>query len=400
MGSIVEKGKDLAGKQLEKLSSTIKNRKNGDYEFTGLSDKKINVEKELNLYTREGQFYVLLADADSDERVMIERMIDQTGCFITSVSSGIECLDAVSKDKYDLIILGRNMPRMDGVQTLNNIKNNSANRSKDAKIYVVLEEKSDEPDIFFENAGFNGIIRKPIDRTILQNIIISLVPKKMLPDDEELIEDIKSNARDAEALKSSGIRLLTALSENYKGDMEEYKKEAGQFVDDYEVISSDMIDALYSGKNSEYMEFARSMRDASRKLGAMHLCDCFDDHVNMAKEDNLDVAESNWRYLTGEWETVVSGLAAWLGKSSVALASTEILATNTNGIKLPSSDIVSRIDEILGNLEDNDKETAIKNCEKLAAYELDPDIRLKVDRVIKAFDKDKVNTAVDILRSI
>lgn len=400
MGSIVEKGKDLAGKQLEKLSSTIKNRKNGDYEFTGLSDKKINVEKELNLYTREGQFYVLLADADSDERVMIERMIDQTGCFITSVSSGIECLDAVSKDKYDLIILGRNMPRMDGVQTLNNIKNNSANRSKDAKIYVVLEEKSDEPDIFFENAGFNGIIRKPIDRTILQNIIISLVPKKMLPDDEELIEDIKSNARDAEALKSSGIRLLTALSENYKGDMEEYKKEACQFVDDYEVISSDMIDALYSGKNSEYMEFARSMRDASRKLGAMHLCDCFDDHVNMAKEDNLDVAESNWRYLTGEWETVVSGLAAWLGKSSVALASTEILATNTNGIKLPSSDIVSRIDEILGNLEDNDKETAIKNCEKLAAYELDPDIRLKVDRVIKAFDKDKVNTAVDILRSI
>ncbi len=400
MGSIVDKGKDLAGKHLEKLSSTIKNRKNGDYEFTGLSDKKINVEKELNLYTREGQFYVLLADADSDERVMIERMIDQTGCFITSVSSGIECLDAVSKDKYDLIILGRNMPRMDGVQTLNNIKNNSANRSKDAKIYVVLEEKSDEPDIFFENAGFNGIIRKPIDRTILQNIIISLVPKKMLPDDEELIEDIKSNARDAEALKSSGIRLLTALSENYKGDMEEYKKEAGQFVDDYEVISSDMIDALYSGKNSEYMEFARNMREASRKLGAMHLCDCFDDHVNMAKEDNLDVAESNWRYLTGEWETVVSGLAAWLGKSSVALASTEILATNTNGIKLPSSDIVSRIDEILGNLEDNDKETAIKNCEKLAAYELDPDIRLKVDRVIKAFDKDKVNTAVDILRSI
>jgi len=400
MGSIVDKGKDLAGKHLEKLSSTIKNRKNWDYEFTGLSDKKINVEKELNLYTREGQFYVLLADAYSDERVMIERMIDQTGCFITSVSSGIECLDAVSKDKYDLIILGRNMPRMDGVQTLNNIKNNSANRSKDAKIYVVLEEKSDEPDIFFENAGFNGIIRKPIDRTILQNIIISLVPKKMLPDDEELIEDIKSNARDAEALKSSGIRLLTALSENYKGDMEEYKKEAGQFVDDYEVISSDMIDALYSGKNSEYMEFARNMREASRKLGAMHLCDCFDDHVNMAKEDNLDVAESNWRYLTGEWETVVSGLAAWLGKSSVALASTEILATNTNGIKLPSSDIVSRIDEILGNLEDNDKETAIKNCEKLAAYELDPDIRLKVDRVIKAFDKDKVNTAVDILRSI
>ena len=398
MGSIVEKGKDLAEKQLEKLNN-LRTRKGSEYEFSGLSDKKIDVEKELNLYTRDGQFYVLLVDADSDERIMVERMIDQTGCFITSVSSGIECLDQISKDKYDLIILARNMPRMDGVQTLNNIKHNSANHSKDAKTYVILDEKIDEPDIYFENAGFDGIIRKPIDRTILQNIIISLVPSKMLPDDEELLSEIKSNAKDAETLKKSGVRFLEALKD-FKGDLTEYKKKAGQFVDDYEIVSSDMIDALYSSKNKEYMEYARNMRDAARKLGAIYLSDCFDDHVNMAKDDSLEVAEINWRTLVAEWENVVSGFADWLGKSSVQLGSTDILTSNTNGIRLPVSDIVSRIDEILGNLEDNDKETAIRNCEKLSLYELDPDIRLKVDRVIKAFDKDKVNTAVDILRSI
>lgn len=398
MGSIVEKGKDLAEKQLEKLNN-LRTRKGSEYEFSGLSDKKIDVEKELNLYTRDGQFYVLLVDADSDERIMVERMIDQTGCFITSVSSGIECLDQISKDKYDLIILARNMPRMDGVQTLNNIKHNTTNHSKDAKAYVILDEKIDEPDIYFENAGFDGIIRKPIDRTILQNIIISLVPSKMLPDDEELLSEIKSNAKDAETLKKSGVRFLEALKD-FKGDLAEYKKKAGQFVDDYEIVSSDMIDALYSSKNKEYMEYARNMRDAARKLGAIYLSDCFDDHVNMAKDDSLEVAEINWRTLVAEWENVVSGFADWLGKSSVQLGSTDILTSNTNGIRLPASDIVSRIDEILGNLEDNDKETAIRNCEKLSLYELDPDIRLKVDRVIKAFDKDKVNTAVDILRSI
>ena len=398
MGSIVEKGKDLAEKQLEKLNN-LRTRKGSEYEFSGLSDKKIDVEKELNLYTRDGQFYVLLVDADSDERIMVERMIDQTGCFITSVSSGIECLDQISKDKYDLIILARNMPRMDGVQTLNNIKHNTANHSKDAKTYIILDEKIDEPDIYFENAGFDGIIRKPIDRTILQNIIISLVPSKMLPDDEELLSEIKSNAKDAETLKKSGVRFLEALKD-FKGDLTEYKKKAGQFVDDYEIVSSDMIDALYSSKNKEYMEYARNMRDAARKLGAIYLSDCFDDHVNMAKDDSLEVAEINWRTLVAEWENVVSGFADWLGKSSVQLGSTDILTSNTNGIRLPVSDIVSRIDEILGNLEDNDKETAIRNCEKLSLYELDPDIRLKVDRVIKAFDKDKVNTAVDILRSI
>ena len=398
MGKIVEKGKEVAEKQLENLRN-LRNRRNSDYEFTGLSDKDSNVEKELSLYTREGQFYVLLVDTDADERITIERMIDQTGCFVTSVSSGIECLDQISRDKYDLIFLSRNMPRMDGIQTLNNMKNSSANRSKDAKVYVILEEKVDEPDIYFENAGFDGIVRKPIDRTILQNIIISRVPSKMLPDDEELLQEIRTHAEDAEALKSCGVRFIEALK-SYKGNLDEYKEDASKFCDDYEVISSDMIDALYSGKSAEYMTFARTVRESARKLGAIYLSYCFDDHVNMAKDDNLDIAESNWRTLVAEWENVVSGLAGWLGKSSIQLGATEILTSNTNGIRLPMSDVKVRIDEILGNLEDNDQETARRNASKLSLYELDPDIRLKVDRVIKAFDKNKVNTAVDILRSI
>ncbi len=376
----------------------LKNRK-ADVEFSGLTDKVVNVDKELNLYTREGQFYVLLADADIDERVEIERMIDQTGCFITSVSSGIECMDEISRDKYDLILLARNMPRMDGIQTLNNMKNSPMNKSKDAKVYVILGEKVDEPDIFFENAGFDGIIRKPIDRTILQNIIISLVPSKMLPDDEELLEEIKKDAEDAEVLKGCGVRLLEALK-NFGGDIDAYKEAASKFCDDYEIVSSDMIDALFSGKNTDYMNFSRDMRESSRKIGAAYLADCFDDHVNMSKDDSLDVAESNWHSLVNEWENVVSGLAGWLGKTSIQLGSTEVLTSDTNGIRLSDQDIKNRIEEILINLENNEQELAHKNLSRLFEYELPYDLRHKIDRVSRAFDQDRINTAVDILRSI
>jgi CheY-like chemotaxis protein len=326
-------------------------------------------------------------------------MIDQTGCFITSVSSGIECMDEISRDKYDLILLARNMPRMDGIQTLNNMKNSPMNKSKDAKVYVILGEKVDEPDIFFENAGFDGIIRKPIDRTILQNIIISLVPSKMLPDDEELLEEIKKDAEDAEVLKGCGVRLLEALK-NFGGDIDAYKEAASKFCDDYEIVSSDMIDALFSGKNTDYMNFSRDMRESSRKIGAAYLADCFDDHVNMSKDDSLDVAESNWHSLVNEWENVVSGLAGWLGKTSIQLGSTEVLTSDTNGIRLSDQDIKNRIEEILINLENNEQELAHKNLSRLFEYELPHDLRHKIDRVSRAFDQDRINTAVDILRSI
>lgn len=398
MGKITEKGKELISENIENIRNKRK-KKGSDVEFSGLSDKMVNIEHELSLYTQDGQFYVLVADADADERVEIERMIDQTGCFITSVSSGIECMDQVNHDKYDLILLARNMPRMDGIQTFKNIKSSPSSKCRDAKIYVIVEEKSDEPDIYFENVGFDGIIRRPIERTILQNVIISLVPPKMLPDDEDLITSIKKTAANAEVLKGCGVRFIESLYE-YKGDLAEYKKDAAKFVDDYEVVSSDMIDALYSGKNLEYMEYARTLREEARKIGATYLSYCFDDHVNMAKDDSLDVAETNWRTLIVEWENVVSGVASWLGKDNVQLGSTEFLTTNTNGIRLPMRDVNVRIDEVLTNLESNDKDTALRNINKLAQYELDPDIRLKIDRIIKAFDKDKINTAVDILRSI
>ena len=82
-------------------------RKKENVELTGFEDHPVDLEKELNLYTREGQFYVLLADANDEERVEIERIIDQMGCFITSVSTGMQCMMEITKDKYDLILLSR-----------------------------------------------------------------------------------------------------------------------------------------------------------------------------------------------------------------------------------------------------------------------------------------------------
>ena len=381
------------------IKNKVFNSKTNDYEFRGLTDKDVQIEQELNLYTNEGQFYVLIADADDEERIIVERMVDQTGCFVTSVASGIECMDEVTKDKYDLIFLARNMPRMDGIQTMKNIKESPASRSKDAKIYILLDEKADEPDIVFESAGFDGIVRKPVDRTIIQNIIISLVPSKMLPDDEAAIEKIKAYAADAEILKGCGVRLLETLKE-YKGDMESYRDLATRFVDDYEIINSSLIDSLYSGNKDEYMDGCRRMREISRGIGAVYLSYCFDDHVNMAKEDSLDVAESNWRSLVDEWENVVSGVAAWLGKTDVHIGTTEVLRGETNGIKLPKKDVEERKEEILKLLEENNKESAYRQPQKLSLYELEPDTKLKIDRVMKAFDSENVNKAVDILKSI
>ncbi|MBO4591717.1 MAG: response regulator [Eubacterium sp.] len=380
------------------LDRIEKVRNRGDIELTGFFEKEEEIERDLELYTRTDKFYVLIADADPEERIQLERIVDQTGCFVLSVGSGIECLDQIISDKFDLIFIGRNMPRMDGIQTLRNMRNSPVSKCNAAKVYILLDEKVDEPDIFFENAGFDGIVRKPIDKTIIHNIILDSVPPSMIPEDEELVDYIRQNAANANLLKTCDVRYIEGLK-NFKGKVDEYKACVSEFCDSYETTSSDMLDDLYSGNAGSYMEKARNVRDTARKIGAIYLSDCFDDHVNMAKDDILDVAESNWQALVSEWETVIGGLAAWVGKNDIQLGLTEVLTAKTNGIKLNDQDIKERVNDIMKLLEENKKDDAKKMLVQLGDYDLDSEIRLKIDRAVKAFDKDKVNTVVDILKS-
>ena len=380
------------------LDRLEKVRNRGDLDLNDYEERHRNVERKLELYTREGKFYVLIADADPEERVELERLIDQTGSFVISVGSGIECLEQVTSDKFDLIFIGRNMPRMDGIQTLRNMKNSPVSKCRDAKCYILLDEKVDEPDIFFENAGFDGIVRKPIDKTIIYNIILNTCPPKMIPEDEDLLEYIRNNSANAMRLKTCNVRYIEGL-QNFKGDLDEYRAYVSEFCEAYDTESSDILDDLYSGNVSGYMEKVRSMRESSRKIGAIYLSDCFDDHVNMAKDDSLDVAEMNWQSLVSEWENVIAGLAKWVGKNDIQLGATEVLTAKTNGIKLAEKDIIDRVEDLLKLLEENKKEEAKKMLSKLGDYDLEGDVRLKVDRAIRAFDKDKVNTVVDILKS-
>ena len=221
----------------------------------------------------------------------------------------------------------------------------------------------------------------------------------MLPDDEDLIEDIREIAEDAETLKGCDVRLIESLK-SFKGDMNAYMEAAGKFCDEYDSYSADMLDALYTRNNNDYMDKMRHCRESARKIGAMYLADCFDDHVKMAKEDSLDVAESNWQSLVSEWEKVIIGLSSWLGKNSEVSGTTDVLVLKTNGIRLKSKDLKERVSDILSSLEMNNKEEAEKKLSKLSEYDLEADVRRKMDQVKRAFEKNNINIAVDILKGM
>ncbi|KAJ6792626.1 ethylene receptor 2-like [Iris pallida] len=106
---------------------------------------------------------VLLADEDDINRAVTRKLLEKLGCHVTSVSSGAQCLSALSTletPPFQLIILDLQMPRMDGFEVAIKIRKL---RSGSWPAIVALTASAE--DGAWERclqSGMNGLIRKPV----------------------------------------------------------------------------------------------------------------------------------------------------------------------------------------------------------------------------------------------
>jgi CheY-like chemotaxis protein len=65
---------------------------------------------------------VLIVDDEPDLRMMFKDILNTFGYEIDEANDGVECLEKLEKNKYDLVLLDLMMPRMDGMEALTRIK--------------------------------------------------------------------------------------------------------------------------------------------------------------------------------------------------------------------------------------------------------------------------------------
>ncbi len=92
--------------------------------------------------TNEPKKKILIVDDEPDLRMMFKDILSTFGYEIEEASDGVECLEKLSKKKYDLILLDLMMPRMDGMETLARIKQDSK-KYGNAPILILTNLTSD-----------------------------------------------------------------------------------------------------------------------------------------------------------------------------------------------------------------------------------------------------------------
>ena len=139
----------------------IDERPIGDIELIKLNRKQVNTFDATNKK-------VLVVDDNKLNIKVAEKLLKPYGVVVESVLSGMECIERVKNEKYDLILLDQMMPGMDGVETLNNLKNIEGFCTPVVALTAdAIVGKREE----YLSAGFVDYVSKPINIDELNEVL-------------------------------------------------------------------------------------------------------------------------------------------------------------------------------------------------------------------------------------
>jgi signal transduction histidine kinase/CheY-like chemotaxis protein len=116
---------------------------------------------------------VLVAEDEELNWMFIREMLKKTGALVVRAKNGLEVIKMVKESMPDIILMDIKMPEMDGIEATRRIRKFDSHVPIIAQTaFVMAEEKSESMQ-----AGCNHFLTKPLDRTILMEIIDSYFRK-------------------------------------------------------------------------------------------------------------------------------------------------------------------------------------------------------------------------------
>lgn len=160
---------------------------------------------------------IMLADDHSMIREGIKQLleIDSNFMVIGQAGDGIECMKLLQKELPDVLLLDVNMPRMNGIEVLEKIKEESIN----VKVLMLTIHNEVEYLLKAVDIGCDGYILKDSDVGLLKKAIISVyngdifIQPDLIPVLNMGLIDREESSQSLEGLTKREIEVLKLITE-------------------------------------------------------------------------------------------------------------------------------------------------------------------------------------------
>ena len=120
------------------------------------------------------QIRVLMAEDNAVNQLVVRTMLEPTGMALTIVGNGEEALKAMASGRYDCVLMDINMPVMDGITALEQIRQGQAGDPALPVIALTASAMAGDRERFLE-LGFDDHLGKPVKPMDLLTAIVRAV---------------------------------------------------------------------------------------------------------------------------------------------------------------------------------------------------------------------------------
>ena len=255
---------------------------------------------------------ILVVDDNDMNLKVAKNLLKLCGIRPDTASSGFEAIERMERSSYDIVFLDHMMPKMDGIETLSELRKRSLIPMKTTMIVLTANAVVGAREHYIES-GFDDYLSKPIDlddmvdklSTYLperayeekekkQKLeVLEFKPKEAVPDQtgeysDEVTEDYGdsgSGAYDIEKLKAAGIDTEAGIRYCAE-DADMYYEILDDYINEYDEKKTG-LEGMFADKDwQEYRVLIHALKSTSRTVGINDLADMALALENAAKDED------------------------------------------------------------------------------------------------------------------
>lgn len=123
----------------------------------------------------------LVVDDDVSIRLLLTRVLEREDFKVETARDGIEAIEKLSSDRFDIVFLDLMMPRIDGLGVLRHLRKNSPDVLQSVVVMTAFHKVADE--VTSGDGEVGKIVDKPFDITDLVTHARELARQKDVPAD-------------------------------------------------------------------------------------------------------------------------------------------------------------------------------------------------------------------------
>jgi CheY-like chemotaxis protein len=349
-------------------------------EFKENDDSK-SVGMYLPSFTAE-KAKILVVDDNSMNLSVLKGLLKSTKVQVETAESGYACLDLLKDNSYDLLLLDHMMPGMDGIETLEKVRE----INKTIPAVALTANYMANGDEFYGSKGFCGYISKPIDSAALEEIIIKNLPEELVTklETQPVYEDASKLPSDMEWLEDLDDIDVASGIKNC-GGVTGYIFSVQLFLDTIDE-NAKVIENAYAEEDIKlYTIKVHALKSSSKIIGANNLSELAREMEDAGNRGDIAFISSHHNELLAMYRSFKQKLSRMNSHES---------ADDTSKESISSEDLKNAYEALKETAEQMDYDSAELILSQLDKYDLpsaDNETFAEISKALKAFDWDKVD---------